>query len=337
MPGVTGGSLERDAEVLRSLTRASAIMRELVCFAEQQEVLGRVALVCPAAPSTLLQLAAVAHGLDDGLGERLANARQQLVAWSSRDPWTVEPDEADTLRLAALVCLEQIDYRSFVSAYELPMVLRDALTDPEDCATIAAMVRWESLDRLAVTTPDHTLRTWQIHVASFERGWQGWDPAEYRNTLDVRGHLQRFAAALSWAGQAQWREHIEPVDEAFGGCSERQEIPLTLTLDAQPGGWWRYRLPIGAAAAPGWPTWPIASTDYVTRRGRGLGTISDVWDLAERPDGLRAMTGQELSRWARLCARQAERAARLQRGGSWWTVQHERVGHEQQRRAVPGK
>lgn len=321
---------------MRALSHATATTRrESISLADRNSTLHRLGLLWPAEASALLQLAAVAHGLEDALSERLTSAPGRLAAWSSREPWTVESDEARTLRLAVLVCLEQLDYRSFVPVSDIPMVLRDALGDSEDLVTIAAMVRWESLERLEVTTPDRTLETWRRHVLSLERGWEGWDHAEYHNTLDVRGHLQRFVAALTWAGQERWREHLEPVDEAFRACTERQQIPLALTPDARPGGWWRYRLPTGAAAAPGWSTWPIRPTRYVTRaHGRGgLGTISDVWELAERRDGLRAMTDQELGRWAALCARQADAEAR--HGGShWWTDHHERVTQERQRRAA---
>lgn len=333
MAGVTGGSLEQGAEVLRRLSYGSAGARA-VALVEREAVLSRSTSSWPAQPSPLLRLAAIAHDLEDGLDEHFGSAPQQLAALSVRDPWTVEPDEAATLRLAALVCLEKIDYRSFVSAYDVPMVLRDALTDPEDLATIAATVRWQSLERMRVATPDEALMTWRRRVALYEREWEGWH-VEWDDTLDVRGHLQRYAGVLSGAGQAQWREHIEPIDDAFRTCTERQDIPLALTNEPRPGGWWDYRLPAGAAAVPGWSSWPISPRRYVTRgHGRGLGTNSDVWALAERPEGLRAMTDQELSRWAARCARQAEGLAGLGRSGTSWTVRHERVQHEQQRRAA---
>jgi hypothetical protein len=326
--------LERDADVLRALSFGSARRPGRPSLAEQTEALARATLAWPAEPSPLLRLAAVAHGLDDGLDERLAMAPRQLAALATRDPWTVEPDEAATLRLAALVRLEQLDYRSFIPSYELALPLRDALTDPEDRQVIAAMVRWESLVGMGVKTPDRTLLIWRTHVASlYERGWEGWSPPEYESTLSWRGHLQRLAAALSWTGQAQWRTHIEPIDDDFRACTEHQDMPLALTIDAQPGGWWYYRLPTGAAAEPEWPTWPISPKRYVTRgHGEGLGTISDVWRLGERPDGVRAMTDQELSRWAETCSAQAEGFAQLGRGRTGWTVQHERAEHEQQRR-----
>jgi hypothetical protein len=328
--------LERDAVLLRWL--AGHFLPDRFSVGERSEALRRIALRWPAEPSPLLRLAAVAHGLEEGLDERLAGAPEQLAAWAARDPWSVEPDEAETLRLAALVCLEPLEYASFAPNYMgTPMVLRDALTDPEDISTVAAMIRWESLERLEVSTPDRLLLIWDTHVSSFARnGHKGWESYEYPNTLDVRGHLQRFVAALSWAGQEQWREHIEPVDEAFRACTERQDVPLALTLDAKPGGWWRYRLPVGAAGLPGWAIWPVEPKRYVSgRHGGGLGTISHVWELAERPWGVRAMTDQELDRWARLCAFQADAIARHHGASTgWWPDQHERVKEEQLRRAA---
>ena len=284
-----------------------------------------------------MRLAAVVHGLEEGVYERFAGTPEQLAAWAERDPWRVEPDEVRTLRLASLACLEQLEYASFVPNYETPMVLRDALTRPEDISTIAAMVRWESLERLEVTTPDRLLLIWRTHVSFIPRtGHRGWESAEYSSTLGGRGHLQRFVAALSWAGQAQWREHIEPVDEAFRACTERQEVPLALTADAKAGGWWHYMLPVGAAAAPGWAIWPVEPKRYVSAgRGRGLRHISHVWELAERPWGVRAMTDQELDLWARVCSRQADAMAQADGVSTgWWSDQHERVEEERRRRAA---
>ncbi len=327
-------SLERDAAVLRWL--AGHDLPDLFSVGEGSDVLHRTALRWPAEPSPLLRLAAVAHGLEERLDERFAGAPERLVAWAARDPWSVEPDEVETLRLATLVCIEALEYASFLPNYETPMVLRDALSDPEDISTIAAMVRWESLQRREVTTPDRVLLIWRTHVSFLARGHSEWDAAEYVATLEYRGHLQRYVAALSWAGQAQWREHIEPVDEAFGACTERQDVPLALTGDAKAGGWWRYRLPVGAATSPGWAIWPVNAKSYVSGgRGRGLRTISHVWDLAERPCGVRVMTDQELDLWARVCARQADAIARVHGASTgWWPDQHERVKEEQLRRAA---
>lgn len=327
-------SLERDVFVLRDL--AGHFLPDLHSAQERSEVLHRTALRWPSEPSPLLRLAAVAHGLDEGLDERFAGAAQQLAAWAARDPWSVEPGEVETLRLATLVCLEPLEYASFVPNYETPMVLRDALSDPEDLSTIAAMVRWESLERREVTTPDRLLLSWRGRVSSVAREGHRSDPSEYCDTLDHRGHLQRFVAALSWPGQAQWRELIEPVDEAFRACTERQDVPLALTGDAKAGGWWRYRLPVGAAASPGWAIWPVEPKHYVTgRHGGGLRTISHVWELAERPWGVRAMTDQELDRWGRLCAFQADAMARHHGASTgWWPDQHERVKEEQLRRTA---
>ena len=299
-------------------------------------MLHRTALRWPSEPSPLLRLAAVAHGLEEGLDKRFAGAPAELAALAVRHPRSAEPDEVETLRLANLVCLEPLEYASFVSNYETPMVLRDALTDSEDISTIAAMVRWESLERLEVTTPDRLLLSWRGHVSSVAREGNRGDSSEYRNTLDLRGHLQRFVAALSWAGQAQWRQHIEPVDEAFLVCTEHQDVPLAFTGDAKAGGWWRYRLPVGAAASPGWAIWPVEPKCYVSAgHGGGLRTISHVWELAERPWGVRAMTDQELDRWARLCGFQADAMARHHGASTgWWPDQHERVKEEQLRRAA---
>lgn len=139
---------------------------------------------------------------------------------------------------------------------------------------------------------------------------------------------------LSWEGQAQWREHIEPVDDAFRACTELQAVPLALT-GAHPGGWWHYRIPVGTSGSSGFKIWPIPPTRYVGgSRGSGLRTISHVWELAERPYGLRAMTDQELSRWANLCARQAEAMAKsMEAPEGWWGDQNDRAASEQRRRA----
>jgi hypothetical protein len=244
-----------------------------------------------------------------------------------------------TVLLAALVRAEQIDYRSFVPARDTPMTLRDALTDPDDMATIAAVVRWETLMRLGVSTPDRLLESWRRHVASIARDAASWDPSEYENTLDIRSHLQRFAGVLSWAGQAQWREHIEPADKIFRTCTERRAAPLALAgaREALPAEWWRYRHPIGFSAEDR----DLLASDvkpdrYVSAPTRfsdraALRTISHVWELAHRRDGLRAMTDQELAYWAKLCARQARAEEASTPPGSW----HQLDGaarREQQRR-----
>jgi hypothetical protein len=198
----------------------------------------------------VLRLAAVAHGLEDGLDERFAQAPARLTELSARDPWTADAATVRTVLLAALVRAEQIDYGSFVPAADTPMTLRDALADPDDMATVAAVVRWETLMRLGVSTPDRLLDSWLRHVASIARDAGTWDPSEYVNTLDIRSHLRRFAGVLSWAGQAQWREHIEPADETFRACTERRAAPLALAggREASPAEWWRYRHPIGFSA-----------------------------------------------------------------------------------------
>ncbi len=326
--------LERDAAVLRSLAY-SRDGRGAFSPRERNEVLQRSRGRWPEQPSVLLRLAAVAYDLEKVLDERFAAAPQQLVAWASRDPWSVEPDESETLRLAALVCLEQLDYVSFVPSYGTPMVLRDALTGREDLATVAAMARWDSLARLEVSTPDRLFASWTSEVTSLARdGHERLDSSEYDNMLDIRGYLQRFVAALSWAGQAQWREQIETVDETFRSCTDHQDIPLALSLHGEPGGWWRYRLPSGAPASPGWAICPLRPDRYVAGyHGRGLRTISHIWDLAKRPYGIRAMTDQELRRWAALCAFQAQALPRRRaRQGGWWPDQHERAQAEQRRR-----
>ncbi len=249
------------------------------------------------------------------------------------------------LRLATLVCLEQIEYESFVPSFvEAPMVLRDALTLAEDLSTVAAMVRWEALESRRVWTPDQALQVWARVVSGLARRSASGlnedgglvEQAEYSNDLDARRHLQRYVAVLSWTGQAQWREHIEPVDQVFRDHTERQEIPLVLVSDAKPGAWWDYRLPIGVPASDPWVLWPIKPTRYVAgRHGGGLRTISHVWELAKRPCGLRAMTAQELDRWARLCANQAEAIARRNPDAKgWWPDQHEAVQVERRRRAA---
>jgi len=86
--------LERDAVLLRWL--AGHFLPDRFSVGERSEALRRIALRWPAEPSPLLRLAAVAHGLEEGLDERLAGAPEQLAAWAARDPWSVEPDEVET-------------------------------------------------------------------------------------------------------------------------------------------------------------------------------------------------------------------------------------------------
>lgn len=332
-------SLERDAYLLRLLSQTLPPERRGPSASEREEILNRVIHRWPDQPSAVLRLAAVAHDLEERLDERFVRAPGQLTAWAARDPWKVAPDEAKTLLLAALVRLEQVEYSSLVPSDPTPMVLRETLTEPDDLATIGAMVRWEALTRLHVSTPDGLLLSWRRHVTSIAHEGDRGDAAEYHNTLDIRGHLQRFSAALSWAGLARWREHIEPVDDAFRACTERLDVPLALTLDARPGGWWRYRLPVGVSASPGaWARWGIEPARYVTGPGgSGLRTISHLWELAERPYGLRAMTDQELARWRDLCARQADAEARSQVRSTQWRDRDRRVRDEQRRRKRNGK
>jgi hypothetical protein len=334
-------TLERDAALLKS-SRWPALDRrdEQLSVQERDEVLHRAAAQWPSEPSALLRFAAVAHGIEDGLDERFAEAPERLTALVGRQPWSVEPREAQTLGLAVLVCLERLDYASFAPHYGTSMVLRDALTGSEDLATMAAIVRWESLERMGVSIPDRLLDSWTREVSSIAgKGHAGTDPNEYINTLDIRDHLQRFVAVLSWVGHEQWRPLIEPVDDSFRGCTERQEVPLVLNGHAEPGGWWRYRLPVGAADLPGWRAiqWRaiqrLEPERYVAGYSFGLRTISHVWELAERPNGLAAMTAQELDRWAALCAYQADGETREGAEGPW-SERHQRVGAERRRRTA---
>jgi len=96
----------------------------------------------------------------------------------------------------------------------------------------------------------------------------------------------------------------------------------------------QHRVPVGAGDSPGWAIRPVKPEHYVAAgRSFGLRTISHVWDLAERPYGLAAMTVQELDRWAALCARQAD--AEKQSGAEpWRSEEHERVGAERRRRTA---
>jgi hypothetical protein len=327
-------SLGADAYHLRLLSRP--MRRRELSAGERHQLLQRVARRFPEKPSALLRLAAVAHRIDEGLDERLARAPADLAEWATRDPWAVEPDEAKTLLLASLVGFDQLDYESVVPRRETPMVLRDALTDPEDLATVAAMVRWEGLISLRVSTPDSLLCSWSTHVASIARDPQTWDPSEYGNTLNIRSHLQRFAAAISWLGLEKWREHIEPADDAFRKCTERQDFPLTLTGRLEPGEWWRYRAPVGVSEAfARWQARSIEPSKYVAGPRGGLKSISHVWELAEdrQPYGLLAMTDQELHFWASFCDRQADAEARSEHPQTTWRDRYARVLDEQGRRA----
>lgn len=232
---------------------------------ERSDALRVAGSVWPDRPSVVLRLAARAHGLDEGLDERFARAPARLLDWSQRDPWSPDPDDAQTVLLASMVLLERIEYQSFSDYFHgTAMVLRDALTDPEDLATIAATVRWESLVRLWVQTPDQRLEAWRTHVKSIARDVESWDVAEYENTLDIRSRLQRDVSLISWHGEAAWREHIEPVDQAFKAISERQDVPLVLSLRGAPVGWWHYRLPVDAPPSFGgdW-SWNIDPDQYV--------------------------------------------------------------------------
>ncbi len=223
----------------------------------------------PEEPSALLRLAAVPHDLDEALDERCSGAPEQLAAWAAREPWSVEPEEGRALLLAALVCLERLDYWSFAPSNGTPTVLRDALTGPEDISTVAAM---------------------------------------------------------------------EPVDDQFRGCTERQEVPLALTGDAERGGWWRYRLPAaqrpcraGRSGPRSRSTMSPEGTAAACARSATSGSSQSV------RTGLRAMTDRELSLWAGLCARQADAAARIRPGArGWWTDQHEQVAEEQRREQPTG-
>jgi len=319
--------------------------KEVAILAERDEVLQRVVSEWPYEASPLLRLAAIANRLDERLDERLAGTPQQLSNCIGRAPWSVTPDESKTLLVATLLRLEQFDYESFApDLSDTPMVLRDALTLAEDLSTIASMVRWESLARRQVSIPERLLESWSAAVAALERqtatgfdqGEGVGDAAEYSNDLAVRRHLQSFVAALSWTGQSQWREYIEPIDAAFREHTERRDVPLVLTLHAKPGAWWDYRLPAGVPDSPAWRIWPIDPTRYVAGgHSYGLRSVSYVWELAERPYGLRAMTEQELALWAQLCSHQAQAIARHRPNLSgWWPDQDQRAGEEQRRRAA---
>ncbi len=169
--------MERDAVVLSALCgRLSIGGREQFSVQERDEVLHCAAARWPSEPSALIRLAAVAHGLEDGLDERFAEAPETLPAFLGRQPWSVGPSDAQTLRLAVLVCLDRLDYASFAPSYGTPMALRAALTGSEDLATMAAMVRWESLERMRISTPDGLLFSWTKHVSLIAgRGYADWD------------------------------------------------------------------------------------------------------------------------------------------------------------------
>ena len=66
------------------------------------ELLERVAQSWPERPSVVLRLAAVAHRLEEGLDERLAEGPARLSALAGRDPWTRRGEAARTVLLAAL-------------------------------------------------------------------------------------------------------------------------------------------------------------------------------------------------------------------------------------------
>jgi hypothetical protein len=332
-------TLPLDVWRLRLLSFANG--RHRLPEGEQGDLFRRVLARWPDEASPLLRLAALAHGLDEDLETRLPQAPQQLAELSGRDPAGLKPDETRTILLAALVRAEQFDYPSFVSDRGTSLVLRDALTDREDLAAVGAIVRWETLMRLSVSTPDDLLRSWSKHVSSLARDARHWDVAEYDNTLDIRGHLQRLSASLSCAGQGQWREHIEPADDVFRGCTERVDAPLVLAPRAEPAGWWRYRVPaVEAERFREGVARTIDARRYVgapDARGRAgkLRTVGHVWDLAERPDGLRAMTNGELGFWSRMTGRQAEHEGERP-GSTVWQDRHRAAEREWRRRAADG-
>lgn len=117
------------------------------------------------------------------------------------------------------------------------------------------------------------------------------------------------------------------------------DVPLMLTSEAKPGGWWRYRVPASDGTRfREWAMRDIKPERYVagpTGFGRfgSLRTISHIFELAERPHGLRAMTEQELAHWIRLTESQAESEARRDVQAGFWRDRHERANEERQRRA----
>jgi hypothetical protein len=325
-------SLPTDIALLRRLSFTSS--RPELTDSKRAALVERALAHWPDRASPVLRLAAHAHGLAKHLRDRLAYTAAHLAELVAREPEALEPPDADCILLAALVRAEQFDYSSFESDRGTAMVLRDALTDPEDVATVDAEVRWYALMGLRVRTPDDLLRSWARDAAALP---EDADINEYDDTLDIRSHLQRLSASLSWAGQAQWREHIEPADEAFRRATERVDIPLVLGPRAEPAEWWRYRVPLGA---PDLYRSQVAGTINPERyapapdtRGKhgGLRTISDVWRLAERRGGLSAMTEAELRYWASFIGAQAK--AEAERGHlTDWQQRQSAVAEEWRRR-----
>lgn len=325
-----------DIAILRQLTFTTS--RPELSESRRDEIVERALARWPARTSPVLELAAHAHGLAQDLDARLEYAEAHLAELVRRDPEGLEPNETQSILLAALVRAEQFDYASFESERGTPMVLRDALTDPEDVATVGAIVGWDALMRLNVSTPDSLLRSWARDAFSLAEEVDSLDIAEYDNTLDIRSHLQRLCGALSWAGQTQWREHIEPADDAFRAATERVATPLVLGPGAEPAEWWRYRAPAGGperfrgqVARTIDPLRYAAGPDVRARHG-ALRTISDIWRLADRPDGLRAMTDEELSYWTRFTGRQAKYEAERGYPPSWQN-RHSAAEEERQRRS----
>jgi hypothetical protein len=308
--------------------------RDPVSPDQRRESVERVLERWPSTPSRLLALAAEAHGLGEHLG-RLLDLGPSLLPGVDAAP-DRESDEARTALLGALVRAEQLDYATFESDGGIEMVLRDALTDPDDLATIGAKSRWQALLHLRVSTPDLSLRRWSALAAKPEL-WKTIDIAEWDNDLDSRSSLQAYAALLSWKGLSQWREHIEPVDEAFRAATTRIDTPLVLS-DLRPGEWWRYRVPLRdgetfrESALASTTRRYVGDPDPRSRNGR-LRTISHVWGLADRPDGLRVMMERELDYWIDFVGRQARgEAERYGPGG--WTKRHEAAAEERARRGT---
>lgn len=324
--------VERDRIVLlRCEGRASAGVR-LPPADERRAAFARVSAMWPAEPSAVLRVGAKANSLDEDFDERFGAAPAQLRAWSTRQSWAPGTSEDPTLRLASLMLLDRLDYVAFIDAKDTPMSLRDGLSDPDDLAAISAAVRWESVLRRHLVLPDVLLRSWSTHVASIARDWTSWDSSEYANTLDIRSHLQHHASLLSWRGQEQWRQHVEPVDDAFRACTERRDVPVTLSHDLRPGGWWTYRVPVGAPRRL-----VVHRLDcdkfFPGPRPHSLSTFSEVWRLAERPDGLRSLSSPELEAWGSFCDRQAQHEQASGSPRPQWSSRHQLVLDERRRRS----
>ncbi len=225
------------------------------------------------------------------------------------------------------------------------MILRDALTGPEDLSTIASLVRWESLKRREVSTPDRLLERWRASVSSlarqtaggFDEGSAWWIRPSTPTTWTPAGASALCRGALVVRPGAAARAHrARRRDVSRLHRAPRDSVALASDASPAAGGTTGCR-PACRIRRPGrfGRSRRRGTSPAATRAGCALSATVGARRTPVRPARDDRPGACALGRLVR--AHQAKAIARSRPGsGGWWVDQHKRVQVEQRRRAEDG-